>query len=188
MIGVSALLRDIQIWMRYQKSSGNLFEKSVFAWNNDTVTWSILNRIQSSPRLSRSWRRRRRSPGGRCTPSWAVDVFWSYYHLSLFDYSLVLLFLLFIICPSCLVVLDQEVNVRLSRREAKGWQDDDHEQKVPERFLHDRMVLTRPRNVGWTKIFFGKNLLLPSPMTDEYISIGHNNGKHRCEWPWQVKK
>ena len=86
MIGVSALLRDIQIWMRYQKSSGNLFEKSVFAWNNDTVTWSIPNRIQSSPKLWRSWRRRRRSPGGRCTPSWAVDVSWSLSRSILFSF------------------------------------------------------------------------------------------------------
>ena len=90
MIGVSALLRDIQIWMRYQKSSGNLFEKTVFAWNNNTVTWSILNRIQSSPRLSRSWRRRRRSPGGRCTPSWAVDVHLDHYHFN--PYSIIRLF------------------------------------------------------------------------------------------------
>ena len=150
-----------------------------------SVTWSILDRIQSSPRLSRSWRRRRRSPGGRCTPSWAGDAFWSYYHLSLFDYSLVSLFLLSIICPSCLVVLDQEVDVRLCWREAKGWQDDHHEEKVPERFLHDRMVLTRPEGSNWNLVW---EELSPCPMTDEYISIGHNNGKHRCEWPWQVKK
>ena len=71
MLGVSALLREMQIWMRYQKSSGNLYRKKFFRRKHSKQTLSIPDQIRSLPKLWHSWQRMRQSLVGRCTPSWA---------------------------------------------------------------------------------------------------------------------